>query len=160
MDYNELYNKYLKLFEENHILKIENADSRKRLELQIKCMDNKYKAIVEIKDDTSIQKDEGVLSATTAFGKTVIGSKLIAERKVNTLIIVHTQQLLEQWKEKLKQFLIINEVLSIYDTKKRGRKKNTIGINIILKSNIHQNLIIIDQKTVWYGNINFLSYKS
>ncbi len=48
----------------------------------------------------------GVLSATTAFGKTVIGAKLIAERKVNTLIIVHTQQLLEQWKERLKRFYL------------------------------------------------------
>jgi len=36
----------------------------------------------------------------------------------------------------------------------------TTGINIILKSNIHQRFIIIDQKTVWYGNINFLSYES
>jgi len=36
----------------------------------------------------------------------------------------------------------------------------TTGINIILKSNIHQKFVIIDQKTVWYGNINFLSYKS
>ena len=48
----------------------------------------------------------GVLSAATAFGKTVIGAKLIAERKVNTLIIVHTQQLLEQWKERLKRFYL------------------------------------------------------
>ena len=70
--------------------------------------------------DTMLKYDNGVLSATTAFGKTVIGAKLIAGRKVNTLIIVHTQQLLEQWKEKLKQFLIINEVLPIDHTKKRG----------------------------------------
>jgi len=141
MDYNELYNKYMKLLEENKILKIENGDFRKRLELQTKevCLDNEYKAISEIKDNISIQKNEletyigkpirvefngklreeqvvavdamlkydnGVLSATTAFGKTVIGAKLIAERKVNTLIIVHTQQLLEQWKERLKRFYL------------------------------------------------------
>ena len=58
MDYNELYNKYLKLLEENQILRIENMDFRKRLELQTKeiCMDNEYKAIVEIKNDISIQK--------------------------------------------------------------------------------------------------------
>lgn len=29
-----------------------------------------------------------------------------------------------------------------------------------MKSNIHQKFVIIDQRTVWYGNINFLSYKS
>ncbi len=74
--------------------------------------------------DAMLKYDNGVLSATTAFGKTVIGAKLIAERKVNTLIIVHTQQLLEQWKERLKQFLTINEVLPIDDTKKRRSQKN------------------------------------
>lgn len=46
----------------------------------------------------------GVLSATTAFGKTVIGAKIISVKKVNTLIIVHTRQLLEQWRERLNQF--------------------------------------------------------
>jgi len=71
-----------------------------------------------------LKHDNGVLSATTAFGKTVIGAKLIAEIKVNTLIIVHTQQLLEQWKERLNEFLIINEVLPVSYTTKRGRKKN------------------------------------
>ena len=33
----------------------------------------------------------GVLSATTAFGKTVIAAWLIAQRKVNTLILVHVR---------------------------------------------------------------------
>ncbi len=73
--------------------------------------------------DLMLQHDNGVLSATTAFGKTVIGAKLISERKVNTLVLVHTQQLLEQWKERLNQFLIINEVTPTDITKKRGRKK-------------------------------------
>lgn len=34
--------------------------------------------------------DMGVLSATTAFGKTVIGAYLIGQRKVNTLILVQS----------------------------------------------------------------------
>jgi superfamily II DNA or RNA helicase/very-short-patch-repair endonuclease len=49
--------------------------------------------------------DIGVLSATTAFGKTVLAAWLIAKRGVNTLILVHRQQLLEQWIERLSQFL-------------------------------------------------------
>ena len=53
--------------------------------------------------------DMGVLSATTAFGKTVIGAKLIAEKRVNTIVLVHTRQLLEQWYESLSKFLIIHE---------------------------------------------------
>lgn len=73
--------------------------------------------------DSMLEYDNGVLSATTAFGKTVIGAKLISAKKVNTLILVHTQQLLEQWKERLNQFLTINEKLPADPVKKRGRKK-------------------------------------
>ena len=43
-------------------------------------------------------EDMGVLSATTAFGKTVIGAYLIGQRKVNTLVLVHSSALLEQWR--------------------------------------------------------------
>jgi hypothetical protein len=49
--------------------------------------------------------DTGVLAATTAFGKTVLAAWLIARRGVNTLILVHRQQLLEQWIERLATFL-------------------------------------------------------
>jgi superfamily II DNA or RNA helicase/very-short-patch-repair endonuclease len=49
--------------------------------------------------------DTGVLSATTAFGKTVVAAWLIAQRGVNTLVLVHRQQLLEQWVERLSAFL-------------------------------------------------------
>lgn len=69
-----------------------------------------------------LKHESGVLSATTAFGKTVIASKLIGERKVNTLILVHRQQLLSQWIAKLKEFLKIDEELPVLE-KKRGRKK-------------------------------------
>lgn len=66
--------------------------------------------------------DKGVLSATTAFGKTVIGAALIGEKKVNTLILVNRKALLDQWKERLQTFLEIREVLP-EPAKKRGRKK-------------------------------------
>ena len=66
--------------------------------------------------------DTGVLSATTAFGKTVIGAYLIGQRKVNTLVLVQSSALLEQWKSSLGQFLNIREVLPELP-KKRGRKK-------------------------------------
>lgn len=64
----------------------------------------------------------GVLSATTAFGKTVTAAVLIARRKTNTLILVHSKALLMQWHECLSEFLDIDfteEEIS----KKRGRKK-------------------------------------
>ena len=49
--------------------------------------------------------DTGVLSAGTAFGKTVVAAYLIAQRRVNTLVLVHRQQLLEQWVVRLATFL-------------------------------------------------------
>ncbi|RLC04079.1 MAG: helicase [Deltaproteobacteria bacterium] len=73
-----------------------------------------------------LHHDIGILSGTTAFGKTVVAIKLIAERKVNTLILVDRISLLKQWQERLSDFLIINETLpkmAIAASKKRGRKK-------------------------------------
>jgi superfamily II DNA or RNA helicase len=73
-----------------------------------------------------LHHDTGILSETTAFGKTVVAIKLIAERKVNTLILVDKIGLLRQWQERLSEFLIINETLPemiITADKKRGRKK-------------------------------------
>lgn len=66
--------------------------------------------------------DEGVLSATTGFGKTVIGARIIAEKSVPTLILVHTKELATQWKERLEQFLAINEIVE-----KKRRKTSIIG---------------------------------
>ena len=69
-----------------------------------------------------LKHDTGVLSATTAFGKTVIAAKLIAERKTSTLILTHRRQLLSQWTAKLTEFLEIDETLPTLE-KKKGRKK-------------------------------------
>lgn len=54
-----------------------------------------------------LSHDTGVLSATTAFGKTVVAAFCIAQRKVNTLVLVHRAQLLDQWKERLSSFLAL-----------------------------------------------------
>ncbi|HIX37843.1 MAG TPA: DEAD/DEAH box helicase family protein, partial [Candidatus Blautia pullistercoris] len=61
--------------------------------------------------------DNGILQAATAFGKTVVCSAMIAEKKVNTLIILESSALLDQWKEALEQFLDIEEQLPEYKTK-------------------------------------------
>jgi superfamily II DNA or RNA helicase len=63
----------------------------------------------QIAADQLIQHDIGVLSASTAFGKTVIGSWLVAQRQVNTLVIVHRRQLMDQWVESLQSFLGLNK---------------------------------------------------
>ena len=52
-----------------------------------------------------IQHDTGILHAPTAFGKTVTAIGVITRRQVNTLILTHSRQLLDQWKERLDTFL-------------------------------------------------------
>ena len=64
----------------------------------------------------------GVLAATTAFGKTVTAAALIARKKINTLVLVHSKALLLQWHERLTGFLDIDFVEPDMP-KKRGRKK-------------------------------------
>lgn len=54
-----------------------------------------------------LREDTGLLCAATAFGKTVVAAWVIAQRKVNTLIMVHRRQLMEQWRERLANFLDI-----------------------------------------------------
>jgi len=49
--------------------------------------------------------DTGVLAAATAFGKTVVSAKMIAERGANALVLVHRRQLLDQWTAQLREFL-------------------------------------------------------
>jgi superfamily II DNA or RNA helicase len=55
--------------------------------------------------DVMLKHEIGVLSATTAFGKTVVAAWLIAQRRINTLVLVHRRQLLDQWVERLATFL-------------------------------------------------------
>ncbi len=72
--------------------------------------------------------DIGVLAAPPAFGKTVAAANLIARRKVSTLILVEKVTLLEQWKERLEQFLDIDEELPelLMPTGRKSRKKRSI----------------------------------
>ena len=64
----------------------------------------------------------GTLYATTAFGKTVTAAALIARKKVNTLILVHTKALLDQWRERLEEYLS-TDFQPEQQPKGRGRRK-------------------------------------
>ncbi|TCJ13924.1 DEAD/DEAH box helicase [Parasulfuritortus cantonensis] len=56
-----------------------------------------------------LEHDTGVLCAPTAFGKTVTAAAIIARRGVNTLVLVHRTELLNQWRERLQAFLALNK---------------------------------------------------
>jgi len=52
-----------------------------------------------------LEHDTGILVAPPGTGKTVVGIYLIAARRVNTLVLVHRKPLLEQWKDRIAEFL-------------------------------------------------------
>lgn len=92
--------------------------------------------------DAMLAHDIGVLAATTAFGKTVLAAWLIARRGVNTLILVHRQQLLEQWVERLSQFLGLNpkEIGRLGG----GRRKLTGRIDVALIQSVIRKGVVQD----------------
>lgn len=97
----------------------------------------------ELAADCMLQYDYGVLSATTAFGKTVVCSYLISQRKVNTLILLQSKDLQEQWVEELIRFFNIDEEPPTYKTK-TGREKKRDGVIGILNGNKNTLTGIID----------------
>ncbi len=106
--------------------------------------------------DKMLQHDQGILNATTAFGKTVVCSYLISQRKVNALILLQSKDLLEQWVEELNKFLVINEEPPIYITKS-GRKKRRKDVIGVLTGNKNTLTGIVDVAMIgsMYGKGNF-----
>ncbi len=64
-----------------------------------------------------LPKRYGVLEASTGAGKTATGIYVILERKVKTLVIVHSKELLEQWKNAIQKHTNIEKVGAIGDSK-------------------------------------------
>ena len=79
----------------------------------------------KIAAEKMLYNDIGVLAAATAFGKTVLGAYLIAQKKVNALVLVHNVEIMNNWLKDLNSFLTINEELPTYTTPKGRIKKRT-----------------------------------
>ena len=94
-----------------------------------------------------LKSEVGILSAGTGFGKTVVASALIAERKTNALILVQSHALLEQWKKSVKQFLNITP-----GTIAAGKDKSTGVVDIaIVNSLIEKNSDEVKSRSHKYG---------
>jgi superfamily II DNA or RNA helicase/very-short-patch-repair endonuclease len=92
----------------------------------------------------------GVLAATTAFGKTVVAAWLIAQRRVNTLVLVHRRQLLDQWIERLSAFLGLPTKSIGRIGGGRSRPTGLIDVAII------QSLVkkgVVDDRVADYGHV-------
>ena len=100
--------------------------------------------------EAMLAHDIGVLSATTAFGKTVVAAWLIAQRGVNTLIVVHRRQLLEQWVERLATFLDLPA--KAIGKIGGGRKKPTGSLDVaIMQSLVRKG--VVDDRVGEYGHL-------
>ncbi len=94
--------------------------------------------------------DAGIFHAPTAFGKTVVAIGLICKRKVNTLILVHSRQLLDQWKERLNMFVENVDVGLIGG----GKRKPTGQIDVATyQSMINRKDNSVDRHLFEYGQI-------
>lgn len=77
--------------------------------------------------DQLFQHDNGILHAPTAFGKTITAIGLITKRQTNTLILTHSKQLVDQWKERLKTFTMGANIGVITGSKKNPTRQIDIA---------------------------------
>jgi len=81
-----------------------------------------------------LSHDTGVLAAATAFGKTVVASRIVVERQRNTLILVHRRQMMDQWVARLGAFLDIDpKNIGVIGG---GRRKPTGCIDVALLQSV------------------------
>jgi superfamily II DNA or RNA helicase/very-short-patch-repair endonuclease len=100
--------------------------------------------------EAMLAHDTGVLAATTAFGKTVIGAWLIAERRVSTLVLVHRRQLLDQWIERLAMFVgLPSEAIGQIGG---GRRRPTGLVDVaVIQSLVRRG--VVDDSVADYGQL-------
>jgi superfamily II DNA or RNA helicase/very-short-patch-repair endonuclease len=97
-----------------------------------------------------LEHESGVLAATTAFGKTVLGAWLIATRGVSTLVLVHRRQLLDQWIDRLSTFLglEVSEIGQIGG----GRNKPNGRLDVALIQSLRRKEAV-DERLEQYGHL-------
>lgn len=105
-----------------------------------KSIDVQFHGALRLGQDEAVAKiikyDDGLICAPTAFGKTAVAAWLIAKRAVNTLVLVHRQQLLDQWRERLAMFLDtpIDQIGQVGG----GKTKRTGVIDVAVIQSLHR----------------------
>lgn len=121
--------KIIRFCRENNI-EYDFKDERKKLK-EVSFLFNalllKHQKIVI---DTITKKDLGVIVAPPGSGKTIVGLKIIAEKKQPALIITHRKQIADQWMERIETFLGIpkNEIGKIGQGKTKIGKQITVAM--------------------------------
>jgi superfamily II DNA or RNA helicase len=97
-----------------------------------------------------IAHDVGVFHAPTAFGKTVTAIGIIVKRQTNTLILTHTRQLVDQWRERLSVYLGNVEIGVIAGNKRKPTGRIDIAT---YQSFLNRKNNSIDPAILEYGQI-------
>lgn len=127
-------------------------DDKRKVGTPIK--DIRLQSVLRTEQKAAVKKlvayNTGVLHAPTAFGKTITAIGVITARKTNTLILTHTRQLADQWKERLSTFIDGTDIGIIA----RGKRKPTGGIDIATyQSLLRPKNISVDPIVHNYGQI-------
>jgi len=97
-----------------------------------------------------LQHDFGILCAPTAFGKTVTAAEIIARRGVSTLILVHRTELLNQWLERLRAFLDLDQ--KMLGAIGGGKQKATGKIDVaVMQSLVRKG--VVNELVEKYGQV-------
>ena len=94
--------------------------------------------------------DTGVLCGPPGVGKTVMAAKLIAARSRSTLVLVHRKPLLEQWIERLGEFLEVGSTTIGVIGAGRSEPNGRLDVAMIQSLARHRAL---DQLLARYGHI-------
>ncbi len=97
-----------------------------------------------------LDHDMGILVAPPGSGKTVMGAALLAARRRNTLILVHSQPLVEQWRARLAAFLGVN--LSDIGIIAGGKRKVTGRIDVATLQSLVKG-DAVDDVVATYGHV-------
>ena len=114
--------KIIRFCRENKI-EYDFKDERKKLKEVSFLLNAQLQEHQQIVIDIITKKDLGVIVAPPGSGKTIVGLKIIADKKQPALIITHRKQIADQWMERIETFLGIpkNEIGKI------GQGKTKIG---------------------------------
>ena len=98
--------------------------------------DCKFKSSIKLKEaqqdivELAQSEKQGVIVAPPSSGKTMIGLELIAKHQKPALVLVHRQQLLDQWVDRIQKFLNIpkTQIGRFSGSKKSIGKEITVGL--------------------------------
>ncbi|QBN20686.1 DEAD/DEAH box helicase [Flavobacterium nackdongense] len=121
--------KIIRFCRENNI-EYNFSDERKKLKEVSFLFNAQLQEHQQIVIDTIAKKDLGVVVAPPGSGKTIIGLKIIADKKQPALIVTHRKQIADQWMERIETFLGIpkNEIGKIGQGKTKIGKQITVAM--------------------------------